>query len=62
MSGELGVKLVSAQIYSVAMSKFPSLPVPGTRITPVSLGPWSSFKAPLRALVSTQPTQQLLLV
>lgn len=37
---ELGIKLVSAQTYSVAVSKFPSLPVSGATVTPVSLGPW----------------------
>lgn len=62
VSRKLGMKLIYAQIYSVAMSKFPSLPASGTTITPVSLGPWSAPRDPLGVLATAQAAQLLLLV
>lgn len=62
VSRDLGMKLVSVPNYSVARSKFPSLPVPGTAITIVSLGPWSALKDLLGVLATAQATQLLLLV
>lgn len=62
VSRDLSMKLVSAQIYSVAGSKLPSLPVPGTTVTIVSLGPWSALKDPLGVLATAQAPQLLLLL
>lgn len=61
MSRELGMKPVSAQIYSVARSKFPSLSVSGTTITVVSLGAWSALKDAPGVLATAQAPQLSLL-
>lgn len=62
VSSHLSMKLSAVQIYSVAGSKFPSLPAPGTTITVVSLGPWLALKDPLGVLATGQAPQLFLLV